>query len=79
MLVKELRDYLINHPDDMPVMIAADTEGNYFNDLIEPDVLWMDVDNRAVVLDDTDFEHMCDENQGYDAGSSYDRVVVLWP
>lgn len=72
MTVAELRSELAKYPDDMPVVLSQDSEGNEHrpladvsSELYEPDTDW-----RGNVL--------AEEDEA-DASDSAYRAVSLWP
>ncbi|MFI5405134.1 MAG: hypothetical protein ACHQ1D_01335 [Nitrososphaerales archaeon] len=66
MTVEALRTYLKQFPQDMPVFLSVDEEGNGFNPLYEGEEYWMDLSVREIY--DSPFEH-----------ESLTKVLVLWP
>jgi hypothetical protein len=72
--VKELRDLLEGLPDERPVIISSDEEGNRFNDLVDVNGSgWIRRSEYEV-----DGVHPDDIGPEYEK-SECERAVVLWP
>ena len=83
MKVKQLRDLLLNLPDDMEIILSKDAEGNHFSPLADynADSIYVaDTTYSGDVYDDswTADDAVVDEERWQEMLKS-PRVLVLWP
>lgn len=71
MNVKQLRTLLLDYPENLPVLISRDPEGNGFHELVEMGTALAETDETYV----TDVYLAVDE----DEIENYRPVLVLWP
>lgn len=74
MNVKQLRNLLLDYPDDLKILIASDPEGNGFYRLVELDTVWIwaNSDKHGAV------EDVAGENFGF-VEDPQEQRLVLWP
>lgn len=83
MNVKELREAIATLPDDMPIVMQVDPEGNGYGYLagVDPDAVFVENGRELEVydlsssaddncLDEDDWQELKDKNQ---------RALILWP
>lgn len=83
MTVKELKELIVNLPDDMEVILQKDSEGNGYGPLdgVNSNGIYIPIDVRTgdVYSAEWSAEDVCMSNEEWEAIKSNSRSLILYP
>lgn len=80
--VKELKEILNGLPEDMPILMACDSEGNGYSALsghCGGNHIWIEEDQQLYCLTDSADDNCMDEDEWAEIKANNPIVLTLWP